>query len=95
MAEFEQACEKQAVKLFVLPPKSPKINGACQRCNGAWRYEFYGVYDLPNNVEALNPILDSFQHIYNHHRPHGALGGSTPADYLAKRPDKRPIQSHM
>lgn len=95
MAEFEQACEKKAIKLFVLPPKSPKINGAVERCNGAWRYEFYGVYDLPHTVEALNPILDSFQHLYNHHRPHGALGGSTPADYLAKRPDKRQVQSHM
>ena len=48
-------------------------------CNGAWRYEFYGVYDLPRTVEALNPILDSFQHLYNHHRPHGALDGLTPA----------------
>ena len=31
-----------------------------ERCNGAWRYEFYSVYDLPRN-----PILDSFQNLYN------------------------------
>ena len=73
MAEFEAACENKAITLFVLPPKSPKLNGAVERCNGAWRYEFYETYDLPNTVEALNPILDSFQHLYNHHRPHGAL----------------------
>jgi predicted transposase YbfD/YdcC len=36
-------------------------------------------------MEAINPILDSFQHIYNHHRPHGALGGKTPSHYLAQR----------
>jgi hypothetical protein len=33
------------------------------------RYEIYSVYDLPRNVKAINPILDAFQHLYNHHRP--------------------------
>ena len=36
-------------------------------------------------VEASNPILDAFQHLYNHHRPHGALAGITPAAYLGNR----------
>ncbi|MEO8811918.1 MAG: integrase core domain-containing protein, partial [Caulobacteraceae bacterium] len=65
------------------------------RCNGSWRYEFYGVYDLPTKLEALNPILDSFQHLYNHHRPHGALGGMTPANYLAQRQAAETPPSHM
>lgn len=85
MAEFEQACQAKGIRLYVLPPKCPQMNGAVERCNGAWRYEFYSVYDLPPTVEDLNPILDSFQYLYNHHRPHGALGGLTPAQYLAKR----------
>lgn len=84
MAEFEQACAAKNIRLYVLPPKSPKMNGAVERCNGAWRYEFYAVYDLPTNVEAINPILDAFQYLYNHHRPHGALGGLSPAQYLPK-----------
>lgn len=82
MADFEQACQNKGIRLYVLPPKSPQMNGAVERCNAAWRYEFYAVYDLPRNVEDINPILDSFQHLYNHHRPHGALGGKTPAQYL-------------
>ena len=61
MAEFEQACQDKGVRLYVLPPKCPQMNGAVERCNGAWRYEFYSVYDLPSNVDDLNPILDSFQ----------------------------------
>jgi putative transposase len=84
MAEFEQACADKKIRLYVLPPKSPKLNGAVERCNPAWRYELYSVYDLPRNVEAINPILDAFQHLYNHHRPHGALGGLAPAQYLAE-----------
>lgn len=95
MAEFEDACEKKGLRLFVLPPKSPQMNGAVERCNGAWRYEFYAVYDLPTSVEAINPILDSFQHLYNHHRPHGALGGKTPAHYLAQRTANETHPSHM
>jgi transposase InsO family protein len=95
MAEFEEACEAKGLRLFVLPPKSPKLNGAVERCNGAWRYEFYETYDLPTTVEALNPILDSFQHLYNHHRPHGALDGLTPKQYLDKRRAYEASQSHM
>jgi putative transposase len=82
MADFEQACHDEAIRLYVLPPKCPQMNGAVERCNAAWRYEFYPVYELPRNVDDLNPILDSFQHLHNHHRPHGALGGLTPAQYL-------------
>ncbi len=94
MAAFEEACEARAIRLYVLPPKCPQMNGAVERCNGAWRYEFYETYDLPSTVEDLNPILDSFQHLYNHHRPHGALAGQTPAAYLAKRQANDTQPSH-
>jgi putative transposase len=95
MAEFETACQAKGIALYVLPPRSPQMNGAVERCNGAWRYEFYETYDLPGSVNELNPILDSYQHLYNHHRPHGALLGKTPAQYLANRSAARPKPSHM
>src|SRR5687768_3880073 len=79
-ADFEQACQDKGITLYELPPKRPQMNGAVERCNGAWRYEFYASYDLPASIDALNPILDSFQHLYNHHRPHAALAGLTPAE---------------
>ena len=94
-AEFEQACMARNILLYELPPKRPQLNGAVERCNGAWRYEFYAVYDLPASVDALNPILDSFQHLYNHHRPHGALAGLTPAQYLKSIRAKDASPSHM
>jgi putative transposase len=94
-AEFEQACADKGLALYELPPKRPQLNGAVERCNGAWRYEFYAVYDLPTSVERLNPLLDSFQHLYNHHRPHGALDGTTPARHLAKLQAQETTPSHM
>src|SRR5437870_9467929 len=32
-AEFEQACQQRGLHLFVLPPRSPKLNGAVDRAN--------------------------------------------------------------
>ena len=94
-AEFEEACQTKGIRLYELPPKRPQMNGAVERCNGAWRYEFYSVYDLPSSVQALNPLLDAFQHLYNYHRPHGALAGLTPAAFLAKRRAEETQPSHM
>ena len=28
---------------YVLPPKCPQMNGAVERCNGTWCFEFYAV----------------------------------------------------
>lgn len=70
------------LKNFMLPPKRPQLNGAVERCNGAWRYEFYAVHDLPHQIDKLQPFVDAFAHRCNHHRPHDALDGQTPAEYL-------------
>ena len=42
MAEFEDACQRRGLKLYVLPPKSPQMNGGVERGNGAWRYGALG-----------------------------------------------------
>lgn len=94
-ADFEIACRNKGIRLYELPPKSPQLNGAVERCNGAWRYEFYQVYDLPPSVDALNPLIDCFQHVYNYNRPHGALAGKTPAQYLKSRRAEEAALSHM
>lgn len=94
-AEFEAACQQRKLPLYVLPPKSPELNGAVERANGAWRYEFYAVYDTPYDLAELNRSIDSFAHLYNHYRPHGALRGRTPADYLASLHGSETSASHM
>lgn len=96
MAQFETECERRKIKLYVLPPRSPKLNGGVERCNGAWRYEFYACTDLPGSVEQLNPLIADWQETYNFVRPHGALAGLTPAEYLASRQAKgTPQHSQM
>ena len=96
MAEFETECKARDLKLYVLPPKSPQLNGGVERCNGAWRYEFYACTEMPGNVEALNPLIDDWADTYNFVRPHGALSGLTPSQYyLARQADEATKSSHM
>jgi transposase InsO family protein len=94
-ADFERACEKKGLNLYVLPPKRPHLNGAVERCNGAWRYEFYAAYELPHRLDKLKPLVDAFAHRFNHHRPHDALDGRTPAEYLKALSGEDPDPSHM
>src|SRR5262245_44715218 len=46
----------RAVALFVLPPKRPQLNGAVERAQGSWRYEFYACHDLPHRLDRLFPL---------------------------------------
>jgi putative transposase len=93
-AEFEKACADKGLTLFVLPPKRPQLNGAVERAQGSWRYEFYGCFDLPHRIDKLQAHVDAFAHRYNHHRPHQALGDKTPAEYLKSISSGHPA-SHM
>jgi putative transposase len=90
MAEFEQACHDNGLALFVLPPKRPDLNGAVERAQSSWRYEFYACHDLPYHLDRLNQHIDAFAHLYNHYRPHGALGGRTPNEYLTRASQETP-----
>jgi len=84
MAAFETACQKYDIPLYVLPPKSPKLNGTVERMQETWRGEFYEAYELPTTVTELKPIVQRFQDLYNTYRPHQSLQRQTPARYLQK-----------
>ena len=83
MAEFESACQQRGLRLFVLPPRSPKLNGCVERFNGTSRREFWECYDGDLAVPKAHQALIDWLVIYNHIRPHQALGYRTPAAALA------------
>jgi putative transposase len=83
MAEFEAACEARGIRLFVLPPRSPKLHGAVERANRTHTEEFYEVTDAEPELEAFQVELSAWETVYNTIRPHQALGYLTPAEYLA------------
>jgi len=83
MAEFEAACQARAIRLFVLPPRSPKLHGAVERANRTHTEEFYEVTPAEPTLEAFQAELRAWETTYNTIRPHQSLGYRTPAEYLA------------
>mgnify|MGYP003863094493 CR=1 FL=1 len=82
MAEFEEECRNRGIKLFVLPPRSPKLNGAVERANRTHTEEFHQWSLSPPTVAALGAELREWERIYNTVRPHQALGYLTPKEFL-------------
>jgi transposase InsO family protein len=81
-SDFEEECQRRKLLLFVLPPKSPKLNGCVERAHRTHTEEFYEVYEVPWNVTGLNPNLRRWENTYNCIRPHQALNYKTPLQFL-------------
>ena len=83
MAEFETECERLKLKLEVLPPSKPTYNGGGERANRTFREEFYDEPEvLADSIGALRFDLKNAVTKYNTYRPHFALNGQTPMEYI-------------
>lgn len=78
MAEFEAACQARGIRLFALPPRSPKLNGGVERAQRTHGEEFYACTDAEPTVQGLREELRRWEAVYNTVRPHQALGYRTP-----------------
>ncbi len=85
MAQFEEECRRRELKLFVLPPRSPKLNGGVERAHRTHTEEFYEVADIPFEVAPLNRVLLNWEREYNTFRPHQALNYLTPWEYIQRQ----------
>jgi len=88
-AQFEQACQQRGLHLFVLPPRSPKLNGAVERANRTHTEEFYQLTPCSLELKKLNRELRAWERIYNTVRPHQSLGYLTPHQFLLQLPSQR------
>lgn len=79
---FEEACRIRGIILYVLPPRSPKLNGCVERSNRTHTEEFYEINDFSFDIKVLNEELHSWETIYNTVRPNQALGYLTPLEYI-------------
>jgi len=95
-ALFEKACQQKGIRLFILPPRSPKLNGFVERAHRTHLEEFYQVYDYGLDLDSLNVTLAEWIRIYNYVRPHQSLDNLTPAEYIQRYyPQFAPRLSHM
>lgn len=80
--EFEEECQRRGIKLFVLPPNSPKLNGCVERANRTHTEEFYEVNDFSLDLKELNQQLRKWEVICQTIRPSQALKYLTPEEYV-------------
>jgi len=93
---FEAECQKRGIKLFVLPPRSPKLNGHVERAQRTHTEEFYEVTDSSFEISELNQALLKWEQVYDTIRPHQALGYLTPQQFLQRHQQnqKKEVRCH-
>ncbi len=79
---FEEECRRRGIKLFVLPPRSPKLNGGVERANRTHTEEFYEVTDSNFELADIRTKLLQWEEICNTYRPNQALNYLTPQQFL-------------
>lgn len=79
--DFEQACLGRGIRLFIIPPRTPKLQGYVESANKTHRQEFYEVEDIAIGLEEHNKQLEEWDRTYNYIRPHQSLDYLTPAEY--------------
>ena len=79
---FEEECQSRGIKLFILPPHSPKLNGHVERAQRTHTEEFYEVTQTSFEIADLNQALLGWEMICNTVLPCQALGYLTPQEFL-------------
>jgi len=62
MAQFEDACKQRGIRLFVLPPRSPKLNGHVERAQRTHKEEFYYRLTSAHTLARVNKLLNRWDH---------------------------------
>ncbi|BDE06909.1 insertion element protein [Vulcanimicrobium alpinum] len=69
------------VELHFIEPGKPTQNGSVESFNGRFRDELLNEHAFPTLFHARTAI-EAWRIDYNHRRPHTALGGLTPAEFI-------------
>lgn len=85
MGEFEAACQQLGIKLYTIPPATPKANGMVERAQRTSREEHYAYEPPTMTLKEERAALAAYVHHYNHTRPHYALAYLTPTEYHQAR----------
>lgn len=78
---FQDVAVAHAIRLKRTRPYRPQTNGKAEAFNKILQAEWAYCRLYTTNIERLD-ALAGFLAYYNHHRPHGGIGGATPASRL-------------
>lgn len=71
---FTDALDATGSRHWRIPPRQPQINGKVERFNRTLLDEWAYARNYNSDAERT-AALDSWLHLYNHHRNHTAIGG--------------------
>ena len=78
--EVQSKLREHRIKFRPNRPRAPHLNGKVERVQRTALEEFWTTVDPKD--PGLAARLEEWRTFYNHHRPHGALGGGTPAERI-------------
>ncbi len=88
-AEFEKELKQRGIELFILPPRSPELNGYVERAHRTHTEEFYEITESSFELAELRTELRRWEETYNTIRPHQGLGYLTPLEFIKQGEEKQ------
>ena len=76
--------KEQEIELQFIQPGRPTQNSYIQRFNCTYRTEVLDAY-LFTSMQEIRAVTETFQHKYNHFRPHGSLKDMVPVEFKEHR----------
>lgn len=89
---FQEELMVHFIKFRPIKPRTPHLNGKVERSQKTDKAEFYSQLNLKDKNLDLTLLLASWEHFYNHQRPHASLHGKTPYERYLELEEKIPIQ---
>lgn len=87
-ALFTQVCLKHNIRHKLIQPRTPQLNGKVERSHRIDNERFYSRFSFTSEHTHEHALKTLWMPEYNEIRPHGALGGLTPMEFLKKRLDE-------
>jgi putative transposase len=80
---LDEWAHQRGVTLQFIRPGKPTENAYIESFNGRFRDECLND-EFFISLQDADQTIQTWRHDYNHHRPHSALGGLTPAEFASR-----------
>lgn len=84
-AQFTRECSRLNIKHRLIRARTPQLNGKVERSHRTDEERFYSRFRFNSDMTLHHALQKVWMPEYNEQRPHTALGGLTPMEFLKKR----------
>lgn len=81
---FDKLCKELNLPHYFIEARHPKQNTYVENSHGFDEREFYQQGNIYQTIDLMDEALAKWERVWNHERPHQALGYLTPDEYLNK-----------